>query len=447
MGLALSARVSRGLDLAYDHAHDAFKNKQRPDRRNEFITSFNYAYDETERILHHALAHPQPRPSFLDMMSQSSSTAILAFLHRIRTDPTVLTTAFKNLQSQELDGLLLPERSPALAHTQAHLGHRHTRERGNSMQATSSYQSTQQSSSQHQVPANSSHKQQSQGAIPNFVNNQDIVHIILGNLFGPPNFEREHTLRASLVQTIFVTLLMEKKGERLMTEMLERYVTHSEWQHNSLVKAPFEKTLLALIQKGEQILAGYTDEELNANTHPLTASSSQNHNLQHLHHHHQSLGRMASVPLMKAPIVDSTMPAPNQPGPEHHDSPSSAKTTESRPSLPELTERQAVVEEFFTEACLRIVDALKEFSPPGLLQLSQMIFAKLDSSAKSYASLIIVVKFFFYRFMNKCIGYPETYGMMQEVFISEKQRQRILFTTHQRLYRHVTNILNPVPGW
>ncbi|KAF9983625.1 hypothetical protein BGZ75_004894 [Mortierella antarctica] len=438
MGLALAARVSRGLDLAYDHAHDAFKNKQRPDRRNEFVASFNYAYDETERILHHALAHPQPRPSFLDMMSQSSSTAILAFLHRIRTDPTILATAFKNLQSQELDGLLLPERSPALAHTQAHFGHRHTRERGNSMHTTSS---------QHQAPANSIHKQPPQGAIPNFVNNQDIVHIILGNLFGPPNFEQEHILRAKVVQTIFVTLLMEKKGERLMTEMLERYVTHSEWQHNSIVKAPFEKTLLALIQKGEQILAGFTDEELNANTHPLTASSSQNHHLQHLHHHHQSLGRMASVPLMKAPLDDSTMPASNQQGSGHHDSSASAKTVESRASLPELTARQAVVEDFFTEACLRIMDALKEFSPPGLMQLSQMIFAELDNSAKSYASLIIVVKFFFYRFMNKCIAYPETYGMMQEVFISEKQRQRILFTTHQRLYRHVTNILNPVPGW
>ncbi|KAF9571950.1 hypothetical protein EC968_010487 [Mortierella alpina] len=405
MGLALSARVSRGLDLAYDHAHDAFKNKQRPDRRNEFVTSFNYAYDETERILHHALAHPQPRPSFLDMMSQSSSTAILAFLHRIRTDPTVLSTAFKNLQSQELDGLLLPERSPALAHSQAHLGHRHTRERGNSMQSTSSYPSSHQSSSQHQTPINPAHKQQSQGAIPNFVNNQDIVHIILGNLFGPPNFEREHTLRAKLVQAIFVTLLTEKKGERLMSEMLERYVTHSEWQHNSLVKAPFEKTLLALIQKGEQILAGFTDEELNANTHSLTAGSGQNHHLQHLQHHHQSLGRMSSVPLMKAPTHDSTMHAPNQ---QHQTaSASAAQTAEPRTSLPELTARQAVVEEFFTEACLKIVEALKEFSPPGLMQLSQMIFAELDSSAKSYASLIIVVKFFFYRFMNKCIAYPE----------------------------------------
>ncbi|KAF9277821.1 hypothetical protein BGZ68_008978 [Mortierella alpina] len=315
------------------------------------------------------------------------------------------------------------------------------------MQTTSSYQSSQHSSLQHQAPTTSNHKQQLQGAIPNFVNNQDIVHIILGNLFGPPNFEREHTLRARVVQTIFVTLLTEKKGERLMTEMLERYVTHSEWQHNSLVKAPFEKTLLALIHKGEQVLAGFTDEELNANTHPLTASSSQNHHLQHLHHHHQSLGRMSSVPLMKAPRDDSTMPASNQQGSGHQDSTTSVKTVEPRDSLPELTARQAVIEEFFTDACLRIVDALEEFSPPGLIQLSQMIFAGLDDSAKSYASLIIVVKFFFYRFMNKCIAYPETYGMMEEVFISEKQRQRILFTTHQRLYRHVTNILNPVPGW
>ncbi|KAG0270929.1 hypothetical protein BGZ95_001353, partial [Linnemannia exigua] len=49
--------------------------------------------------------------------------------------------------------------------------------------------------------------------------------------------------------------------------------------------------------------------------------------------------------------------------------------------------------------------------------------------------------------MNKCIAYPETYGMFQDIFLSEKQRQRILFNTHQRLYRYVTSILNPVPGW
>ncbi|KAF9907540.1 hypothetical protein EC991_010836 [Linnemannia zychae] len=76
-----------------------------------------------------------------------------------------------------------------------------------------------------------------------------------------------------------------------------------------------------------------------------------------------------------------------------------------------------------------------------------MVFAELNNGAKAYASLIIIVKFFFYRFMNKCIAYPETYGMFQDIFLSEKQRQRILFNTHQRLYRYVTSILNPVPGW
>ncbi|KAG0346734.1 hypothetical protein BG004_000982 [Podila humilis] len=76
-----------------------------------------------------------------------------------------------------------------------------------------------------------------------------------------------------------------------------------------------------------------------------------------------------------------------------------------------------------------------------------MISQDIDEKAKPYASLIIVVKFFFYRFMNKCIGYPETYGMLQDTFIPDRQRQRILFTTHHRLYRYVTSLMSPVPGW
>ncbi|KAF9919393.1 hypothetical protein BX616_000004 [Lobosporangium transversale] len=432
MGLMLSARISRGLDLAYDHAHDAFKNRQRPDRRNEFISTFNHTHDETERILHHALAHPQPRPSFLDMISPSSSTAVLAFLHRLRTNHSILATAFRNLQSQELDSLLLPERPPLSMSSPL----RGSRDRGYSIQSGSSGHSS------HQIPTNSStiatqRHQSHQGTMQNFVNNQDIVHIILTNLFGPSSFEREHILRTEALTSIFVALLSEKKGERLMTEILERYVAQSEWQQGSRVKAKFEKTLLDIIRRGDLDLAGFSDEELSANVLPLA-------------HHQQPLGRMASVPVIKTAAIEST---PIHVHHSHHQGsiePEELTTlpisTDPRIHIPEMTARQATVEEFYKESCLQILDMLKEFSPPYLMDLSRRIFEAIDHQIKAYASLIIIVKFFFYRFMNKCIAYPETYGMMQDTFISEKQRQRILFTTHQRLYRYVTGILNPVPG-
>ncbi|KAF9919926.1 hypothetical protein FBU30_010360 [Linnemannia zychae] len=85
--------------------------------------------------------------------------------------------------------------------------------------------------------------------------------------------------------------------------MLERYVIQSEWQHVSRVKAGFEKTLLDLIQKGDWSLAGFSDEELNANLVPFTPGPSQH--LHHIHHqHHQSLGRIPSVPVMKIVTAD-----------------------------------------------------------------------------------------------------------------------------------------------
>ena len=73
----------------------------------------------------------------------------------------------------------------------------------------------------------------------------------------------------------------------------------------------------------------------------------------------------------------------------------------------ERSDRQAVIEEFYVEACLEILDALSEFSPPCIFDLSCMIFDEIDERTRPYASLIIIVKFFFYRFMNKCIAYPE----------------------------------------
>ncbi|KAF9170139.1 hypothetical protein BGX20_009390 [Mortierella sp. AD010] len=427
MGLALSARISRGLDLAYDHAHDAFKNRQRPERRNEFISTFNYTHDETERILHHALAHPQPRPSFLDMMSPSSSTAILTFLHRLRTDHTILATAFRNLQSQELDVLLLPER-PSLTTLRAN------RERSFTTQTGASSYSGQQSHAHQQTPTQQRQPQQSNGLVPNFINNQDIVQIILANLFGPSSFGREHQLRIHTVKNIFVTLISEKKGERLMTEILERYVVQSEWQQSSRAKAGFEGILLDIIHRGDLDLNGFSDEELNANVLP------------HQHQHYHPLARTSNIPVIRG-ISDNSVTAHIHHGIGSRDSAISPTTIEPNLQLPEMTARQAMVEEFYLGACLDILDALIEFSPPCLMELSRLVFADLDQSAKPYASLVIIVKFFFYRFMNKCIAYPETYGMLQDIFISEKQRQRILFTTHQRLYRYVTGILNPVPGW
>ncbi|KAG0299020.1 hypothetical protein BGZ96_000046 [Linnemannia gamsii] len=79
-----------------------------------------------------------------------------------------------------------------------------------------------------------------------------------------------------------------------------------------------------------------------------------------------------------------------------------------------------------------------------------MIFAELDDGARAYASLIIIVKFFFYRFMNKCIAYPEVKESRSAV-IDPRIRQKLeslvsLFSTPedstQNSLHHYT--LNPI---
>lgn len=177
-----------------------------------------------------------------------------------------------------------------------------------------------------------------------------------------------------------------------MTEILERYVIQSEWHQSSRAKGVFEKVLLDILHRGDSALVGFSDDELNAHVFPQQ------------HHHHQSLGKMASIPAMKIEFSDSGGTS----GRAVFGSKNIDQHGNSEPrALP--TGRQAIVEEFFIEACLDILDVLEEFSPPCLFELSRMITQDLDESAKPYASLIIVVKFFFYRFMNKCIAYPEVH--------------------------------------
>lgn len=264
------------------------------------------------------------------------------------------------------------------------------------MQSGSSH-STQQPSPLNQSSSQDRQQPHNQGSVPNFVNGQDLVHVILCNLFGPSSFEREHTLRARVLKSILVGLLTDKKGERLMTDILERYVAQSEWQQSSRVKANFERTLLDIVHRGESTLVGFTDDELNANIVPTIYGQFA-----------QPLGRMPSAPIMKIDITDPTNLQQHRYGSSFKDGDRIGTVDPPRSRAhAERSDRQAIIEEFYVEACLEILDALNEFSPPCIFELSRMIFDEIDERTKPYASLIIIVKFFFYRFMNKCIAYPE----------------------------------------
>ncbi|KAF9976243.1 hypothetical protein BGZ73_008950 [Actinomortierella ambigua] len=434
-------------------------------------------YSPTLFDLKHALSLDKNR------MTQGSSKAILDFVHCLRTEPKVLARAFANLQSQELDHLTIPERPvstiqsaatatggsmasmtslPSSKVGQATLSRGFSgastkppsaRERSNSlfMQGSLGSQSSVFGSStkhSHGSPVSTQSRSQSsaQGAsttlgqgsdstIPNFMNNHDVVHIILENLFGPSSFESETRLRRDLVATIIAELLAERKGDnRLIGEFLERYLTLADWQHSSRAKAKFEVMILDILQRGDKALDGYSDQELNAemstSTLPATKASLAFAAPHHAGHGDSAAGTGRTDDSISRKIGEPLGRKENLP-----------------PMLPRLTTRQSKVEEFFTEACLEILECLREHFPPSLLQLIHAIFERVDDDKHGYATLVIITKFVFYRFMNKCIAYPETYGLVQDNFITERQRQRTLFTTHQRLYRSVTMILNPLPGW
>ncbi|KAF9166537.1 hypothetical protein DFQ26_007609 [Actinomortierella ambigua] len=441
MGLSLATRLLRGLDSAHEQVHEAYKNKQRPDQRHAFVSVFNQAYEDAERTLHRAFGAPQPRPSFLDRMKQASSKAILDFVHCLRTEPKVLARAFANLQAQELDHLTVPERPMPTSQSAAALSGTPTgssmasstskigqatlsrgfsgasakpssaRERSNSLFLHGSLgsQSPVFGSAKHSHGSSGSTQSRSQtgaqGApvvsgsgpdytIPNFMNNQDVVHIVLENLFGPSSFESETRLRRDLVATIIAELLAERKGERLIGEFLERYLTLADWQHSSRAKTEFEATILGIVHRGEIALDGYSDQELNVematSTLPATKAS-----LAFVAAHQSGTADSATTTLRMDDSFSRKIGEPL------------ARKENLPPMLPRLTTRQSKVEEFFTEACIEILGCLQENFPPSLLQLIHAIFERVDDDKHAYATLVIVIKFVFYRFMNKCIAYPE----------------------------------------
>ncbi|KAG0225595.1 hypothetical protein BGW41_004606 [Actinomortierella wolfii] len=434
MGLSLSTRLFRGLDSAHEQAHEAFKHKQRPDQRHVFVSVFNQAYEEAERTLHRALAAPQPRPSFLDRLTQGSSKAVLDFLHLLRTEPKILARAFANLQAQELDHLTIPERplsasqgataaSPTTASSAQKYGQAtlsrgfsgtsakppSARERSNSLflhgslgsqssvfgSAKNSHGSSSFTQGRSQTAAQGGSTVSGLGSdstIVNFMNNQDVVHIILENLFGPPSFEGETQLQRNLVATIVAELLVERKGERLIGEFLERYLRLADWQHFNRSKAKLEATILGIIHRGDSALNGYSDQELSTemavNQLPVTKASLATVSAQG-----------GSGDSMAAFRMDESL--------SHRIGEPVVRRENLPPTLPRLTTRQSKVEGFFTEACLEILDCLQECFPPNLLLLIRAIFSRIDDDKRAYATLVIVIKFVFYRFMNKCIAYPE----------------------------------------
>ncbi|KAG9294618.1 hypothetical protein G9A89_008097 [Geosiphon pyriformis] len=392
LGIALAARVYYSLDQVYAHLHDMFKHEQRA----EFAASYNYLQDTQDAILEYALAAPQPRSSFLDYISFKCSKTILEFLMFVRQTPDIVATAFQQMHSQDLDTLLTTEK--VTLYTNGSINNREAL--------------------LNNLPS---------------INRFDIVDILLKGIFGPSSFLQEDRLRMRMWAEIFARLIAKKKGERFLLDVLDRYAFLSPWT----AKKSFELQLMKILQRGDTLLENVTDEEVPKDA-PYSAFSLPFLGI---------IGNGIGVTNNGVP-KPSNISIPLSSTFEELGQEFTSSEQESQEKSQE-DEKPTEMELFLDRACLELLLVLDrdDVIPARILSLSRAILKQVPEQFRHHATVFLIVQWFFHRFLGRAITYPEHYGMFEEYYISDEQRQKILFMIHQRLYRYVTGITDAVPEW
>ncbi|KAJ1909709.1 hypothetical protein IWQ60_011025, partial [Tieghemiomyces parasiticus] len=218
-----------------------------------------------------------------------------------------------------------------------------------------------------------------------------LLHTLLFSLFGSPAHPREDTLRLELWTPVMVRLLSERKGEQFVLKVLERWAHHPEYQDPD-AKGQFETQLLRILHRGAKFPRWVREYAATAHQH---------------HHHHPS-----------------TLAGRGPPG----------SPTTSRP---------VDLEPFYDDACVDVLTVLPRFVPRPLVRLSRRVFAQLPAESHLYASLLIILRFLFYRFLQRAVTSPESLGLLEDYYVSDQQREMVLMGVYQRLYRHAQTVIVP----
>ncbi|KAK9704272.1 hypothetical protein K7432_010291 [Basidiobolus ranarum] len=320
LALKLATRKHYLLDDALDHLYQLYKHEA----KSEFASLYTARYVHLEKTVMERAISSSRHPSFIDSISSQSTSAILKFVEKLRDEPQVITNIINALTNEELENLVKADKTSAKS---------------------------------------------------------TIVDLLIFVLYGSPAFQKEEVLRRGLWKTVFVSLIKEKKGEKFMLDVLDKYVRLTDWNSKGIL----ETQLMRILRRSETLLAGENEEES-----------------------HSVFGR-------------------------------SGGTSDSA--------KAADMNTFLDKSCIDILSILDQYIPTCILSLSRAILEELPEQFHHNASLFLIVKFFFYRFLARAITYPEYYGMLDDYYFSEKQRQRILFPVHQRLYSYVTRFTNISPGW
>ncbi|RUS22563.1 hypothetical protein BC937DRAFT_88439 [Endogone sp. FLAS-F59071] len=402
--LAVAARHLDSLPGTYDSLHRLFKN----DQKSDFARVYNYSLDLWDCIVERTLINPYPRTGFLEFLTWGSQQIVAEFLTLIRNNPDYILAAIRRRSDVELESLVFGHRYPL--HNEDHPHYRTN------------------------------------------ITNSPIAHLLLTTLHAQlPTFSAERTLHRTLWTRIFVTLLSEQRAEKFIIEALDHYIHHL-WDLDLLepTKRRLELSLLNILRRGERILGQLISEE------PDDYFGSSSYTV------HNSSSPPAN-PVVRASIhISASISSPpsiskrvHPPVPSPSNSGRSVLSPIPSPSTPASSASHSgsshKVDSFFDNACIEILSVLDDpatqMIPPCLVELVQGILKELPEDLQNYAKGVLTVKFFFSKFVGRFVMYPEYYGLLEDYYISEAQRQRVLVATHNRLYKHVMESTKVVPSW
>ncbi|RKP24939.1 hypothetical protein SYNPS1DRAFT_29318 [Syncephalis pseudoplumigaleata] len=404
---AVAEQLHANLDLPIGHPTAASSSSSAYGQPSALSASSSFA---SASLFSASLASASmPSISFLDTLSPSARRTCLRFITYIRINPGIIADVFYRLSDQDLHHLLPSEELASGQHGGTGLGGHG----GFGVLPSSPLASP-------DAGANYGHGGAGHGghggnghtngghAVHSSAGN--VIDLLLSGIYGSYDFAGEQRLQLKLWTTVFVRLISERRGERFLLDVLDRFVRRSGWS----ARGALETQLMKILRRGEEIIldGGHRRSPDPAAIHPAGHG-----------------GVASSLPSRWRTASFSTS--------------SSSSTPTS--TIDDMD--NAATDAFFDHACEEILAVLDLYIPTCLLALSRSVLAELSSDLRQYATILLLVKFFFFRFLGRAITYPEYYGMCDDYFISDRQRQSILFKTNQRLYRYATVVCSAAPGW
>ncbi|KAI9598147.1 hypothetical protein BDF19DRAFT_420437 [Syncephalis fuscata] len=397
----LHLHLANRLVIQSDDDHDRLHELFRPERLRNFVGHYERRCQGLEQAIadNCMLISIYLLVVILDTLSPSARRTCLRFVAYLRTNPSVIADVFYRASDQELHSLLPNDELNATTNGYGNNGYGNNNGHTNytampsSPLASPSISMNGTNGSSGNNGNYASGNSQSAGTGINAPSN--VVDLLISGIYGSYDFASEQRFQLKLWTTVFVRLISERRGERFLLDVLDRFVRRSGWS----ARGALETQLMKILRRGEEIVLDGNRRSADSNAANLNTPAT----------------------------------------------PSRLRTTTNYNAVNEID--NLATDAFFDHACEEILAVLDLYIPTCLLALSRSVLSELPSDLRQYATILLLVKFFFYRFLGRAITYPEYYGMCDDYFISEEQRQSILFKTNQRLYRYATVVCSAAPGW